>query len=38
MFCPDMIVCISWKYACLCRCDVDVICVTHDLNRGSVSW
>ena len=32
----DTVVCISWLLrACVCRCDGDVICVDHDLNRCS---
>ena len=36
-----MVVCISWLHSCLCvayRCDGDVICVGHDLNRCSGWW
>ena len=35
-----MVVCISWLLSCLwvCRCDDDVICVKHDLNRCSRWW
>ena len=25
-------------HACVCRCDGDVICVGHDLNRCSGWW
>ena len=32
-----MVVCIfGCSRACVCRCDGDVICVGHDLNRCSV--
>ena len=31
-----MVVCIfGCTHACMCRCDDDVICVGHDLNRCS---
>ena len=26
------------EYACVCRCDGDVVCVDHDLNRYSWWW
>ena len=33
-----MVVCISCTRACVCRCDGDVICVDHDLNRCARWW
>ena len=34
-----MVVCIfGCTRACVCRCDGDVICVGHDLNRCSGWW
>ena len=34
-----MVVCIPWLHSCcVCRCDGDVICVGHDLNRCSGWW
>ena len=29
---------IPWLHLCVCRCDGDVICVDHDLNRCSGWW
>ena len=29
---------IGCTHACVCRCDDDVICVGHDLNRCSGWW
>ena len=41
MFCPGKIFMYVWLYVfidftrlCVCRCDGDVICVGHDLNRA----
>ena len=35
-----MVVCISLLHSCLCvcRCDGDVICIGHDLNRCTGWW
>ena len=45
LFCPGKNFMKVWLYvflgfncACVCRCDGDVICVDHDLNRCSGWW